>query len=142
MASFCDDTRTRRLLFVAPVATAILASLVVYGGFRWKAASERQSAAIALTGGNPAEGPPLMTRYGCRGCHVIPGVPGADTRVGPPLGGIGDRVYIAGVLLNSPENLIRWIERPHQVDPQTAMPETGITAAEARHVAAYLYSLE
>lgn len=141
MASLCADTRTRRLLFVAPVATAILASLV-YGGYRWKATLERRSAAIALTGGNPAEGPSLMTRYGCRGCHVIPGVPGADTRVGPPLGGIGDRVYIAGVLPNSPENLIRWIEHPHQVDPQTAMPETGISATEARHVAAYLYSLK
>ncbi|MBP2237941.1 cytochrome c1 [Sinorhizobium kostiense] len=103
---------------------------------------ERRSAAIALTGGDPAQAPPLLTRYGCRGCHIVPGVPGADRRVGPPLGGIGDRVYIAGVLPNSPENLIRWIEHPHDVDPQTAMPETGISAAEARHVAAYLYSLE
>lgn len=141
MASLCADRRPRRLLFVAPVATAILAS-VIYGGYRWKAALERRSAAITLTGGNPAQGPPLMTRYGCRGCHFIPGVPGGDTRVGPSLGGIGDRVYIAGVLPNSPENLIRWIEHPHEVDPQTAMPETGISAAEARHVAAYLYSLE
>jgi hypothetical protein len=33
------------------------------------------------------------------------------------------------------------IQRPHAIDDKTAMPETGITAAEARDLPAYLYTL-
>ncbi|AUX78617.1 cytochrome-c domain-containing protein (plasmid) [Sinorhizobium fredii] len=124
-------------LVVALSATAIL----VYGGYTLKAASERRAAAIAIAGGEPDNGPALLARYGCRGCHAIPGVAGAGNRVGPPLNGLGDSVYIAGVVPNTPDNLVRWIEKPHEVDPRTAMPATGISKSEARDVAAYLYSL-
>jgi cytochrome c1 len=37
--------------------------------------------------------------------------------------------------------MVRWIVNPPFIDPLTAMPATGITEAEARDVAAYLYSL-
>jgi cytochrome c1 len=50
-------------------------------------------------------------------------------------------VYLAGHLPNTPANMQEWIQRPHSHDPQTVMPETGITAQEARDVAAYLYTL-
>ena len=33
------------------------------------------------------------------------------------------------------------IRDPHAVDPRTAMPETGVTEADARDIAAYLYTL-
>jgi cytochrome c2 len=36
--------------------------------------------------------------------------------------------------------MIRWIVNPRAVNPGTAMPVTGISPAEARHVAAYLYA--
>jgi cytochrome c1 len=62
--------------------------------------------------------------------------------VGPPLDGIGGRVYIAGVLENSPDNMIRWIRDPRGVDPMTAMPPTGATERDARDIAAYLYTLQ
>jgi len=48
---------------------------------------------------------------------------------------------VAGVVTNTPDNLMQWIEDPHSVDPKSAMPGTGISHAEARHVAAYLYTL-
>jgi cytochrome c1 len=70
---------------------------------------------------------------------VIPGIPGASGQVGPPLAGIGGRSYIAGVLVNTPEDMIRWIVNPRAVDSLTAMPALGVTAAEARDIAAYLY---
>ena len=54
---------------------------------------------------------------------------------------VGRRVYIAGVVTNTPDNMVRWIVDPPSIDPQTAMPVTGISIAEARDVAAYLYSL-
>jgi cytochrome c1 len=44
------------------------------------------------------------------------------------------------MLLNTPENLVRWIVDPRAVNPHTAMPVTGISAAEARDVVAYLYA--
>src|SRR5690606_14783850 len=100
----------------------------------------REEAAL-LTGGDPVEGQRLLRAYGCWTCHTIPGVPGADTRVGPPLVGVAGRMYIAGLLANNPENLIRWIEDPTAIDSLTAMPDVGATTAEARDIAAYLYTL-
>ncbi|HEX6629178.1 MAG TPA: hypothetical protein VF105_14610, partial [Gemmatimonadaceae bacterium] len=59
----------------------------------------------------------------------------------PPLGKIAQRVYIAGVLPNEPDNMIRWLENPPGVDPLTAMPYMGVTPRDARDIAAYLYTL-
>jgi cytochrome c1 len=42
---------------------------------------------------------------------------------------------------NTPHNLVAFIADPRSIDPKSAMPRTGITPAEARDVAAYLYSL-
>ena len=97
--------------------------------------------ARALTGGNAEEGQTLIREYGCGSCHTIAGLPGADGEVGPPLTGIASRMYIGGVLPNSPENLVHWIEDPKAVDPRTAMPDLGVTSSDARSIAAYLYTL-
>jgi cytochrome c2 len=82
-----------------------------------------------------------MRRYGCVSCHTIPGVRGADALVGPPLAGIASRAYIGGVLPNSPDNMMRWIREPQKIVPGNAMPEMGITEAEARDLAAFLETL-
>ena len=97
--------------------------------------------AAAMTGGDPARGPTIMRKYGCQSCHTIPGVVGADGLVGPPLAGIASRSYIAGVLPNAHDNMLRWIRDPKAVDPLTAMPNTGVTPSDARNIAAYLYTL-
>ncbi|MER9405296.1 cytochrome C [Mesorhizobium caraganae] len=99
-------------------------------------------AAVArtMTGGDPDRAPAIFRRYGCSGCHMIPGIPGADGQVGAPLTDFSKRVYIAGVLENRPDNLVAWIVSPHSFSAQTAMPETGISKQEARDLAAYLYA--
>lgn len=94
-----------------------------------------------LTNADPQRGRAAARRYGCGSCHDIPGVTGAVGRVGPPLGQVSQRVFIAGVLPNEPDNMIRWIENPPAIDPQTAMPNTGVTTRDARDIAAYLYTL-
>ena len=104
--------------------------------------AEARREAAAITGGDPEYGPALMRKYGCQACHTIPGVAGADGLVGPPLGGIAARSYIAGVLPNTPQNMMRWIQNPKGVDSLTAMPNTGVTDSDARHIAAYLYTLK
>ena len=94
----------------------------------------------ALTGGNPDRGAVAIRQYGCGACHTIPGIRGADGLVGPPLTGIAERAYVGGVLTNTPENLVRWIQNPPAVDPKTAMPNVGVTYSDAVDIAGYLYS--
>ena len=79
---------------------------------------------------------------GCGACHVIPGLPSARGAVGPPLTGIGGRVYIAGILPNSPANMVRWIRQPQSILPGNAMPDTGLDATQAGEIATYLESLK
>jgi cytochrome c2 len=93
-----------------------------------------------LTGGNPERGAVAIRQYGCGACHTIPGIRGADGLVGPPLNGIAERAYVGGVLTNTPENLVRWIQNPPAVDPKTAMPNVGVTYNDAVDIAGYLYS--
>ena len=94
-----------------------------------------------VPGGDPERAGALIRQYGCGACHTIPGVPGANATVGPPLKGLRGRPYIGGVISNTPENLVKWIQHPREFAPRSAMPDTGINDMEARHVAAYLYSL-
>jgi cytochrome c2 len=93
-----------------------------------------------LTGGNPRTGQQLVARYGCAACHEIKGIAHADSKVGPSLTRIRDSGYVGGVLPNSADNLIKWIMHPRTYSPKTAMPELGVSEAEARDMAAYLYS--
>lgn len=94
-----------------------------------------------VPGGDPDRGELVITRVGCGGCHVIPGIMAANGLVGPPLTDFAQRYYIAGRLVNEPGNLVQWIMNPQEVEPHTAMPDLGLTEADARHVAAYLYTL-
>ncbi|HEX8831526.1 MAG TPA: c-type cytochrome, partial [Longimicrobium sp.] len=109
-------------------------------GTKTERMSEREASALT-GGGNPHRGRAAMRRYGCNACHTIPGVAGAAANVGPPLATVGSRVYIAGVMSNTPANMMRWIENPPGVDSLTAMPNLGVTEKDARDIAAYLYSL-
>lgn len=111
------------------------------GGWWWKENRKIEQRAIQLTGGDPARGKGLLRRYGCAGCHTIPGVQGAVGRVGPSLDQVAGRIYIAGVTENTAANLVRWLQDPPAVDPRTAMPRTGLSPREARDVAAFLYTL-
>lgn len=98
--------------------------------------------AAQRTGGNPDHGAALIRKYGCSACHTIPGIEGARATIGPPLDSIGKRTSLAGQLPNTPENLIRWITDPQSIDRGTAMPNVGVSDREARHIAAYLYTLK
>lgn len=97
--------------------------------------------AVAVAGGDPRLGRDAMREFGCISCHSIPGVTGADTWVGPPLDNWAERRYIAGRVPNEVDTLILFLMDPKYVDPESAMPVTGVTEEEARHIAAYLYTL-
>ena len=123
-------------LTCACVTLASLLALLSCGGYSGRAAAE------AAAGGNVERGVAAINRYGCGTCHTISGVRGANGQVGPPLTGIASRVYIGGVLENRPENMLRWIQNPREVDALTAMPVLGVTEQDARDIASFLYTLK
>jgi cytochrome c len=90
---------------------------------------------------DPKQGAILLSAHGCGGCHTIPGVSGANGTIGPPLTGYARRVYVAGKLPNQLDNLMRWIRDPQSIEPGTVMPNLPVNEAEARAMAAYLYTL-
>ena len=133
----CSSKRNQCKLFLA--CAVALAFLLLSSCNRL---TETERAARTMTGGDPHRGRAAISRYGCSACHTIPGVVGATALVGPPLDRIASRSYIAGVLPNSPDNMIRWIQNPPGVDRMTAMPNLGVTDADARDIASYLYTLK
>jgi len=116
---------------------AVIAAMLLAG-----CGGEAKREAAAFTGGDPDRGAATVMRYGCGSCHVIPGIVGAHGMVGPTLASLRSRVYVAGALPNQPSSLEHWIEDPHAIHAQTAMPTLGVTAQEATDIVAYLYSLK
>lgn len=115
-------------------AALALACVAVLAGCKEERASN-------VPGGDIDQGLRLVTQYQCGACHAIPGVQGAAGDSGPSLDYIGRLSYIAGGIPNSPDNMVRWLRVPHALKPGTEMPPMGLTEQEARHMAAYLYTL-
>ena len=104
------------------------------------AACAPQEERIAISGGDEGRGRAALERYGCGTCHVISAVEGARGHVGPPLDGVRRRAYLAGMLPNTPANMIAWIRHPQSIDRRTAMPDLGVSEGDARDMTAYFYS--
>lgn len=94
-----------------------------------------------ITGADPDRGLALIESQGCGACHQIPGLDWPRGRVGGSLAGFADRALIAGRHPNQPDVLVRWLRDPPALSPDTAMPASDLTEAQARDVAAYLYTL-
>ncbi len=121
---------------------ALVLMLVLVGDLVWRGSDQLPiDAAWQVAGGDASRGPQAMVAHGCISCHTIPGLRSAVGRVGPQLHDFRNQTFIAGRLKNSPENLVRWLMNPREVDPQTAMPYLGVTEQEARDMAAYLYNV-
>lgn len=91
--------------------------------------------------GDPVRGQALIARYQCGSCHTVPGVPAARGTAAVTLERIGSRSYIAGRVANDPATLAAWIVDPAAIVPGTTMPAMGVSAADARDIAAYLMQL-
>lgn len=123
------------------LAAALVLVLAAVVAHHLQDRSQLQAKARLMTGGDPAAGEAVIEASGCGGCHEIPGVPGAEGKVGPSLEGVSGRAVIAGKLANTPANLIGWVSSPQSVVPGNAMPDMGLSGRKARDVAAYLYTL-
>ncbi len=131
----CDSTtRSTRRIPAALLAAVAAAALLC-------ACDRQDSSAAQNFEGDAKRGKALIGSLGCGGCHLIPHVANADGNVGPPLLHVGSRVYIAGFLRNSPDNMALWLQNPQKVLPGNAMPAMGISQKDSRDIAAYLYTL-
>jgi cytochrome c1 len=99
------------------------------------------AAMAACSGPNRETDAKSIIATNCASCHVVPGVPGANGNVGPPLAGIGNRQVIAGYFANNRQNMVRWITHAQSMLPNNAMPDTNLTPDQADEVAQYLSTL-
>lgn len=99
-------------------------------------------------------GSQLFVSKTCVACHTIAGVPAALGLLGPNLTNLPARTSIAaGILENTPDNLVQWLQHTQSVKPGARMGTPGPSGAyepvfggarlsdqEARQLAAYLAS--
>lgn len=105
------------------------------------ACADKTDAPRVISGADPVTGLAVMERVGCASCHRIPGLSWPTGSVGGSLDGFGERSLIAGRLPNQPDILVQWLRDAPSLSPETGMPPMPITDAEARDIAAYLYTL-
>jgi mono/diheme cytochrome c family protein len=109
--------------------------------YRSRKAERAIEAVPAASTPDAGRGKKAINQYACATCHEIPGIVGANAPVGPPLKDIGTRGFIAGVLPNTPENMVRWLRHPQAVNRRSAMPDLGVSERDASDIAAYLSTL-
>ncbi len=134
-----------RALACAGLQPRYLVAFAFMTGALWMSACSDRSRVVQaaeVTGGNPHAGKNKIAYYGCGSCHTIKGIAGADGLVGPPLDNVSRRVYLGGVVTNTPVNMALWIRNPKQFDAKTAMPVLFVSEQDARDITAYLYSLK
>ena len=125
-------------LVALALGTALLAGIVL----NVQQQAQTRTRAEGITGGRVTAGKLAISRYGCTGCHAIPGTDGAHGQVGPALSGVAVQAQIAGKLPNDPAAMARWLEHPQSINPGSGMPELGVTPGDARDMAAFLYTLQ
>ncbi|HET7694811.1 MAG TPA: cytochrome c oxidase assembly protein [Vicinamibacterales bacterium] len=140
-AAWMGEAERRVRLGATDAASRTLLVLLAAAAFSSACGADFTHEAETLTGGSVHQGKTAIGKYGCAGCHTIPGIDRARATVGPPLTAIAQRHYLGGHLVNTPDNMIKWIQYPQRADPGNAMPNLGVTDQDARDIAAYLYTL-
>ncbi|WP_426052101.1 c-type cytochrome [Brevundimonas sp. SL161] len=105
------------------------------------ACANKTDAPRVIEGGDASHGLIVMKRVGCAACHRVPGVAWPTGKVGGSLDGFAGRSLIAGRFPNQPDTLVRWLRDAPSLSSETGMPPMPITDADARDIAAYLYTL-
>ncbi|RFC62581.1 cytochrome B [Fulvimarina endophytica] len=126
---FCGDAHGQmgfRVVVVSP------------GDYEAYVAAQSQPAAVTSGPGFEA-----FMENGCDACHAVRGTE-ADGSVGPDLTHLGSRLTIAaGILDNTPENLVRFISATEHVKQGVEMPAYGMVPnEEIAAIAAWLEQLK
>jgi cytochrome c oxidase subunit II len=104
---------------------------------QWLAAQRAPSAGKTGTGAS------LFLRHGCGACHAVAGTEAKGT-LGPDLSHLGSRKTLgAGILLNSEDNIARFIAEPDAIKPGVQMPAFSMLPPEdISAIASWLKGLE
>jgi cytochrome c oxidase subunit 2 len=87
------------------------------------------------------QGKELFSQSACMGCHTVSGLSAGI--LGPNLTHFGSRKTFGGAsMMNTPENLVKWIENPAHMKPGVLMPNLGMRDDQSKALAAYLLSLK
>ncbi|MGN6582762.1 MAG: c-type cytochrome [Rhizobiaceae bacterium] len=119
----------------------LLVSLLSAAGVALSSCKDEGKKTAPFQTASAREGVTVIKEAGCGSCHTIPGIENADGLVGPPLDHMGHRIFIAGVLRNTPDNMVAWLRDPQRIVPGNAMPVMGLSEKQAQAVTDYLYSL-
>jgi cytochrome c oxidase subunit 2 len=103
---------------------------------------QQRPPAVAPTTAETQHGAQLFAQRTCINCHAISGT-AAQARVGPDLTHYASRgVLGSGVLPQTPENTMRWLQDPQKVKPGNRMPNLHLAPDELRDLTAYMESLK
>ena len=84
----------------------------------------------------------LLVNRGCMACHIVPGVKGPGSSMGPTLKGLSKKKRIvAGLLVNNEKNMRRWLKNPKKVKSSTMMPNIGLSDEEIDVLVAFFKTL-
>jgi cytochrome c oxidase subunit II len=87
------------------------------------------------------KGKEIYSQSACMGCHTIAGVSAGI--LGPNLTHFGSRKTFGGAsMVNTAENVTRWVENPAHMKPGALMPNLGMRDEQSKALAAYLLSLK
>jgi cytochrome c oxidase subunit II len=106
---------------------------------KWVAA--QQAAPVEPKDELAQKGKEIFSQSACMGCHTISGLSAGI--LGPNLTHFGSRKTLgSATTLNTPENLVKWIEDPAHLKPGVLMPNLGMRDEQSKALAAYLLSLK
>ena len=106
---------------------------------KWQDA-QRRTAPLALVA-DEAPGHKLFMER-CAGCHTIRGTDAVGDHA-PDLTHVNSRRRLAaGLLINTPEHLMKWVVNAQQLKPGSRMPSIALSESETTALASFLSTLD
>jgi cytochrome c oxidase subunit 2 len=78
----------------------------------------------------------------CAGCHTVRGSKSNGVQAPDLTHVLSRRLLAAGTVVNTPQNLIDWIQHAQEIKPGTLMPDMKLSPVEAGNLSAYLATLK
>jgi len=104
---------------------------------------QRQAQPSLAPRGIAVEGARLFQTRKCGDCHAVTAAGAVSPAKGPNLAHLASREFLgSGISRNTPESLMLWLTNPQAAKPGNRMPDTKLSANEARALLAYLESLQ
>jgi cytochrome c oxidase subunit 2 len=105
---------------------------------RWYAAQQHDASAPGTL--QALHGRKLLEER-CAGCHTVRGSQAAGVQAPDLTHVLSRRLIGAGTIVNTPDNLMDWIQHAQEIKPGTLMPDMLLSPAEAGDLSAYLATL-